>query len=212
MDVHDALRSRRMVRSFDASPLEPEEVVELFEASLWAPTAGNARGVSWVVLVGPDEVARYFDAATDADWRRRSARASGLGRASAIGVCIADPVAYIARYAKPDKVTSGLGESATAWPVPYWIGDAGAATMAALLLAQERGIAAAFLGAFRNDEALKLALAIPTDHLIYGAVLLGRPDNADHRSASLGLDGISRSDRIHRGSLSGSSVNRGPGL
>jgi len=204
VDVHDALHSRRMVRSFDASPLEPEEVIGLFETSLWAPTAGNARGVSWIVLVGSGEVTRYFDAATDADWRRRSARAAGLMRASAIGVCVTDPASYVARYAQPDKEASGLGEGPEAWPIPYWIGDAGAATMAALLLAEERGLAAGFLGAFRNDEALKGALGIPMGHLLYGAVLLGRPDGADHRSASLGLDGATRTERVHRGSLSGS--------
>jgi nitroreductase len=191
-----------MVRSFDASPLDEVAVEALFEASLRAPTAGNTRGVGWVVLIGADEVARYFQAATDEAWRASAERAGGLERASAVGICLADPSAYVSRYAEDDKAASGLGIAPGSWPVPYWIGDAGAAVMAALLLAEESGLAAGFLGAFRRDAEVRAGFSVPPDVVIYGAVLLGRPDGADRRSRSLERSAPSRRALVRRGSWS----------
>jgi nitroreductase len=188
-----------MTRSFAAEALDEDEVTTLFEMALRAPTAGNCRGIGIVLLVGPDAVAHYFDAATDASWRSTSRRSEGLSRAAAVGVVVADPGAYVARYAEDDKVSSGLGDSRDAWPVPYWFGDAGAVALAALLLAEERGWAGCFLGAFRHQEELRVALSIPEEHMIYGAVLLGRPDGADHRSASLERPVPTRRSLVRRG-------------
>jgi nitroreductase len=201
MDVHRAISQRRMVRSFDGSALEPEEVLTIFDDALRAPTAGNARGISWLVLVGALEVSRYFEAATDPAWRAGSARYEGLKGASAIGLCIVDVAAYVARYGEQDKVSSGLGQGPDAWPVPYWFGDAGASCMAALLRIEEEGLNACFLGAFRGAEALHQAFSIPSEEVIYGAILLGRGDGGDHRAASLDRAGPSRAARLHRGSF-----------
>jgi len=203
MDVIDALRTRRMVRSFADTPIDAAAAEQLFAEALRAPTAGNARGIAWVVLVGPAETNRYFDATQDAAWRARSPRAAGLQRAPAVGVCVADPAAYISRYAIEDKASSGLGAGPDAWPIPYWIGDAAFSTMAALLLAEEAGLAGSFLGAFRGDVALRAALEIPAGRVIFGAVLLGHADGKDHRSASLDRPGPSRAERLHRGRFGG---------
>jgi nitroreductase len=187
-----------MLRSFDGTPLDGVEVETLFCDALQVPSAGNSRGVGWIALVGPGEVATYFEAATDEAWRSSSTRAEGLGRASAIGICLADPQAYVDRYAAPDKQGAGLGTGTEAWPVPYWIGDAGASVLAALLLAEARGLGAAFLGAFRNDGAVRAAFAIPLRCVIYGAVLLGRPDGNDHRSPSLDRPAPSHRSQVRR--------------
>ena len=198
MDVARAIRTRRMVRSFDGSDLDEGVVRSLFDDGLRAPTAGNARGVHFVILMGTNETSRYFDSATDETWRATARRAPGLQRASAVGVCVVDPSRYVGRYGEADKAPSGLGGGEDRWPVPYWFGDAGAATMAVLLRAEEEGLAASFLGAFRNEAAIKRALMVPGPFRIYGAILLGRPDGNDVRSPSLDLDGPSRADRLHR--------------
>lgn len=198
MDVTQALVSRRMVRSFDGSLLSDELVASVFDHALRVPTAGNAQGISWITLLGHEETALYFDAATDPDWRSTSARYLGLSRASAIGICLYNPDHYVARYAEADKVSSGLGENAESWPVPYWIGDAGASCLAALLVAESLGLQGCFLGAFRNTDTIHKTFAIPKAFGIYGAVLLGRSDGNDHRSPSLDRNGVSRSSRIHR--------------
>jgi nitroreductase len=198
MDVARALEQRRMQRSFDGSPVDEQLVESLLVTSLRSPTAGHARGVAWRFGIGPDEVGAWFDVATDEPWRTTAARAGGLARASAVCVATCDPAAYVARYAEADKAGSGLGTGPEAWPVPYWIGDAGAACLALLLLAEERGLAACFLGAFRRDEHVRALLGLSDSELIYGTVLLGRADGRDHRSASLDRPGPTRAERVRR--------------
>jgi nitroreductase len=196
VDVARALEQRRMVRSFDGSDLDPALVASIFETSLWSPTAGNARGISWITLVGPKSVARYFDAATDASWRASSPRYEGLSNASAIGICLMDPSGYVERYGADDKAASGLGGGSDAWPVPYWVGDAGAASLAALLLIEEQGLAGCFLGAFRRIEELRAEFGVPEHLEFYGAVLIGRANHDDHRSTSLDRPGPRRHERV----------------
>ena len=191
-----------MVRSFNGAAVDEELLGRLAEMALRAPTAGNARGIELLLLVGADEVATYFTATTDEGWRARSARFAGLSRASAVVLVVADPSAYVKRYAAEDKRSSGLGDSAEAWPVPYWIGDAGAATMALLLLCEEAGLSCCFLGAFRGTAALIDELGAPPGVVIYGAVLVGHPDGNDHRSGSLDRPGKRRSQRVHLGRFS----------
>jgi nitroreductase len=198
MDVHDALRRRRMTRAFDGSELGEERIAELCGDALRAPTAGHARGVEMVVLAGAEGVDRYLHAATDEDWRAGSARVEGLARAGGAVVVVCDPGAYALRYAAPDKAGSGL-EDTTAWPVPYWYGDAAFATMALLLLAEEDGLAACFLGAFRHEAAVLATLGAPSGRRLFGAVLLGHAASAQSRSGSLDRDGPSRAARVVRG-------------
>jgi nitroreductase len=198
MDVRDALRRRRMIRAFDGSELGEERIADLCDDALRAPTAGYARGVEAVVLAGAEGVQRYLRAATDEDWRADSARADGLARAGGAVVVVCDPGAYTERYGEPDKASSRL-EELTAWPVPYWYGDAAFATMALLLLAEEDGLAACFLGAFRHESEVLSALGAPRGRRLFGAVLLGHAASTQPRSRSLDRDGPTRGARVVRG-------------
>jgi nitroreductase len=198
MDVIRALEQRRMQRSFDGSPLEEEQIRALLEASLRSPTAGNARGIRWVLALGPEQVAQWFAAATDEAWRAKSARAEGFSRASAACVLICDPGVYLDRYSESDKANAGLGEAESAWAVPYWFGDAGAAALALLLLVEESGLAGCFLGAFRHEDHLRRLLGLSDTERIYGTVLLGRSDGENRRSASLDRPGPTRAERVTR--------------
>jgi nitroreductase len=198
MELSDVLARRAMMRSFSAEPLPAESVDAVVAAALRAPSAGNTRGVSWVVLEGA-ETSRYWDAVTTALWRERSARWPGLSRAPVILVALASPDAYLARYGETDKETSGLGAGTDAWPVPYWFADAAFAVMAALLAAVDGGLGAAFLGNFRGEEELLAALCVPEGWRWFGAVLLGHPDGKDNRSASLRRAAPTGAERVHRG-------------
>ncbi len=185
MEVPDALRTRRMVRSFAATPLDRSLTVMLATNALRAPTAGNARGVSLVVLDDPALVETYWELATDADWRATSSRFPGLSRAPVAVLIFSHQADYLERYRAQDKATSGLGQGADAWPVPYWHGDAGAATFALLLGATSAEIGACFLGAFRGRDDVTARFGGETTASWFGTVLLGHPDGMDHRSRSL---------------------------
>jgi len=187
MELTEAIRSRRMVRSFAADPIDSEAVDGILQAALRAPSAGNTRGVAWLILEGP-ETASYWEHATDDAWRAAYERYPGMSRAPVIALSLCSPTAYVERYGEPDKVTSGLGPDRggeAAWPVPYWWGDAAFSTMLVLLGATAAGLGAAFLGVFRGEAALLEALGVPGGWRLFGAVLLGRPDGGAgvvHRS------------------------------
>ena len=200
MELHEAIRRRAMVRSFSAEPLGRDEVDLILGAALRSPTAGNTRGTAWVVLEGPDQTALYFDATTDAAWRARHEQWSeGLARAPVVLLAYSSPDAYVDRYAEDDKAAAGLGASASAWPVPYWIGDAAFGVMTVLLAAVDAGLGACVLGAFRGEAELAARLDVPAGWQLFCAVLLGHPDGGAHRSSSLDRDNPNTSGRIHRG-------------
>lgn len=180
-----------MVRSFSDRPLDPALVERLLDDSLRAPSAGNTRGTSWVLLTGRDETWRYWEPATTGDWRARSSRWPGLARAPVVAVSVASAPAYLDRYAETDKASSGLGApergggGEPAWPVPYWLTDAAFSTILLLLGAVDAGIGACFLGNFRAEVEILESLGVPAGRRLFGAVALGHPDDRDHPSPSL---------------------------
>jgi nitroreductase len=199
VEFEEVIRRRAMVRSFAAEPVSPAAVDALVQAALRAPTAGNTGGTQWVVLTGGDETARYWDATTDAAWRASSPRWEGLRRAPVILLAYASAETYVARYAEEDKADSLLGSSETAWPVPYWIGDAAFGAMSALLAAVDAGLGTCVLGNFRGEAVLGSALGVPEGWRLFCAVAVGHPDGKDHRSPSLDRPRPAADERIHHG-------------
>ncbi|HEY6474895.1 MAG TPA: nitroreductase family protein [Acidimicrobiales bacterium] len=200
MELLEAVRRRAMVRSFLSQPVDAAQLDRLLLGALRAPTAGNTRGTAWVVLEGT-QTATYWETTTDEAWRARNAEwASGLARAPVVLLAYASPAAYVARYAERDKADSGLGEGPDRWPVPYWFGDAAFGVMSVLLGAADAGLGACFLGVFRGERALAESLGVPAEWRLFGAVVLGHPDGASHRSSSFDRNGTAPADRIHRGS------------
>jgi nitroreductase len=200
MELHEAIRRRAIVRSFSADPVEPAVLDRILRSALRSPTAGNTRGTAWVVLEGPEQTAVYFDTTTDEEWRDHYKDWSdGLARAPVVLLAYTSPDAYVARYAEADKASAGLGAGEDAWPVPYWIGDAAFGVMAVLLGAVDAGLGGCILGTFRGEAELAGRLGVPAGWRLFCAVLLGRPDGRDHRSASLDRTGATVAERIHRG-------------
>jgi len=185
-----------MVRSFDGRAIDPDALMTLCAESLRAPTAGNAAGVTMLV-VGPERVADFFETATDEQWRRDAERAPGLLRAGAAVIVASEPSAYVERYRELDKLNAGLDDEA-AWPVPYWHTDAAMATMALLLLIEETGWQATIWGAFRREAEILTFADAPRGSRMFASVLVGHGDGKDRRSSSLERRTPGRRDRVRR--------------
>jgi nitroreductase len=200
MELHEAIRRRRMVRSFAATRVDPAVVDRIVLGALRSPTAGNTGGTAWVVLEGPDQTSLYFDATTDESWRSDHPEwYAGLSRAPVVLLSYAAAELYVDRYSEPDKAGAGLGQGQDHWPVPYWTGDAAFGVMAVLLGAVDAGLGACILGAFRGEAALARVLGVPEGWRLFCAVVLGHPDQDDRRSHSLDRPLPPRSARLHRG-------------
>jgi nitroreductase len=169
----EVVRSRRMTRAFSDRPIDAAVLDELVDLASRAPSAGKTQGWHLVVLEGA-ETETFWDATLPAV-RRDSFRWQGLLSAPVIALPLADAKAYVDRYAEPDKAQTGLGSSASAWPVPYWTIDASMAVMTLLLAAEDAGLGALFFGVFRGERDLRQRLGIPAGLELLGAIALGYP-------------------------------------
>jgi nitroreductase len=198
VELSEAVRRRRMVRSFAPRPVDPEVVDRIVRAALSAPSAGNTRATSFVVLEGSD-TARLWDVTLPAE-RRTAFRWPGLLEAPVVVVALVEPGAYPRRYAEDDKAATGLGAGLDAWPVPYWWVDGGMAIQTLLLGATDAGLGALFYGLFEHEEAALAALGVPEGRRALGAVALGHPaEDPGLPGRSAGRPGPPPATRIHRG-------------
>jgi nitroreductase len=167
-----------MTRDFDPERSVPAELLDdLVDLASRAPSAGKAQGWHLVVLEG-GATSRFWDV-TLPPARRAGFAWPGLLSAPVIALALADPGAYVARYAEPDKATSGLGRSVLAWPAPYWLVDTSFAVMTLLLAAEASGLGALFFGVFQGERDLRAALGVPVELQLIGAIALGWPPAAD---------------------------------
>ena len=171
------LRKRRMVRSFEARPLDPEVVEGILHAGLRGPTAGHSQAVDLLVLAGPAQTARYWDAALPAGPLRAGFPWPGLLAAPLLVVVVSSEAAYRRRYAEPDKAAGSL-------EVPWWHVDAAFAALLLQLAAIDAGLGALFFAAHRVP-ALRAAFAIPDQWAPVGTVAIGHPAPADRPSSSV---------------------------
>jgi len=188
-----------MTRSFRTDPLPAGLLQDLVDLAGRAPSAGKSQGWHLVALEGVD-TASFWDATLPPE-RRATFRWPRLLAAPVILLPLAEPQAYVDRYAEPDKVRSGLGESPAAWPAPYWTIDASMAVMTLLLAAEDAGLGALFFGVFRGEAELRTELGIPDDLELLGAIALGFPaDDPDAAGTgrSAGRPRRPADDIIHR--------------
>jgi nitroreductase len=198
MELTDAIRRRRMIRTYDPDrPIAREAVDEMLGLAVRAPSAGYSQG--WRFLVLDDITSRdsFWAATTDdgpADrWLER------LRTAQVLIVCFSDKHAYLDRYAEPDKGWTDRDEGR--WAVPYWHIDTGMAALLILLAAEDRGLGACFFGipGERWDD-LRAAFAVPAELVPVGVVSLGYPA-PDVRSPSLKRGRRSHADVVAYGSF-----------
>ncbi len=203
MELVAAIRSRRMVRRFAPEPAVPLTVVEdLVALAIRAPSAGFSQGWDFVALLTPAQRDRFWKAATACSdspdpWL------AGVRAAPAVLLCLANPTAYLDRYAEPDKGWSD--RSLEHWPIPYWDTDTAMAAMLILLGAQDLGLGALFFGVpAACHDSVRSALAIPTDSRIVGVIALGHEERRV-RSPSLRRGRRGVGEVLHVGSFGASA-------
>jgi nitroreductase len=191
------VRGRRMVRAFEAAPLDPAVVDGLVDLARRAPSAGHTQGLAYLVLEGPDRTGRYWEITLPPE-RRASFRWQGLLDAPVLVLVLVRPGTWVERYREPDKERTGLGAGEEAWPVPYWWVDAGMATEHLLLGAVDAGLGACFFGMFGHERAVLDAFGVPDTWRGVGTVALGRPA-PDEPGRSADRQRLPLTEVLHRG-------------
>ena len=202
MELTDAIRGRRMIRSYDADrPVARELLDDLLDLAVRAPSAGYSQGWQFLVL---DDITstRAFWTATAED-REPNRWLDRLQTAPVLIVCFSDKDAYLDRYAEPDKGWTDRDEAR--WPVPYWDIDTGMAALLMLLGATDAGLGACFFGVPPEKWGpMRAAFGVPERFRPVGVVSLGYPA-PDVRSPSLARGRRAHSDVVSYGSFTSPS-------
>ena len=183
MELQDAIRTRRMVRTFDANRPVPQEALDrILRNGTRAPSAGFSQGQAWLVLRG-SELEKFWQFGLDAV-------SDTVRTAPLVIVPFSCKRVYLDRYAQPDKGWTDRDESR--WPVPFWHIDTGMATMLQLLTAVDEGLGALYFGIIPAQvQPFKDAFGVPDDYEPIGAVAIGydaETEKRDLRSRRRSID------------------------
>ena len=173
MELQDAIRKRRMVRTFDPGRPVPEEALErILHNGTRAPSAGFSQGQAWLVLRDAD-LEKFWQFGTDAV-------SDSVRTAPLVIIPFSCKRAYLDRYALPDKGWTDRDESR--WPVPFWHIDTGMAAMLQLLTAVDEGLGALYFGIVPDQvQPFKDAFGVPDDYEPIGALAIGYDAEAEKR-------------------------------
>ena len=196
MKFTDLVRTRRMTRAFLPDPIGDEVLHSLIDLALRAPSAGKTQGTHFVVLAGHD-VAEFWNDTLPVS-KREIFRWKQLLDAPVIILPFVDPLAYVERYAEPDKVATGLGEGIHAWPTPYWTVDGSFAVMTLLLAAHDVGLGALFFAVFNGEQQLRNRLGVPEHMQLLGAVAIGNAVRSSEKGRSAARPRVPIETALHQ--------------
>ena len=196
MKFTDLVRTRRMTRAFLPEPIGDETLHALIDLALRAPSAGKTQGTHFVVLAGND-VADFWNDTLPSE-KRANFRWKQLLDAPVIILPFVDPLAYVARYAEPDKQATGLGEGMHAWPTPYWTVDGSFAVMSLLLAAHDAGLGALFFAVFNGEQQLRNRLGVPDHMQLLGAIACGNAVRSSEKGRSAARPRMPIDEAIHQ--------------
>jgi nitroreductase len=148
MDVSEAIRTRRSIRSYLKKPVEKKKLLKVLEAARLSPSAVNFQPWTFIVVTKP-KIKQELGASYQSEW------------------FISAPVIIVA-CAHLDKAWKRFdGEE-------YWKVDISIAMQNLVLAAWEQGLGTCWIGAFNEDEAKK-ALGIPSNIRVVAMTPLGYP-------------------------------------
>lgn len=139
MDVLEAIKTRRSIRSFTDKPVPEDLITIILDSARYAPSAGNIQ--PWELIIVKKQETK--------DLLSRAALGQGF---------IADAPVVIVVCADQRRSTMGYGDRGANL---YCIQDTAACIQNMLLTAHSLGLGACWVGAF-NEEAVRSILSIPS--------------------------------------------------
>lgn len=171
--LEQSLKMRRSIREFKAAPVPREVLAHVIDTARWAPSAGNRQPVRWLVVEKPEDVRRL--AGLVADILRPSPVSYLKGVVDAwdqgLDLILRDAPHVIVAHAPIENPWSRV--------------DCAIALTYLELAAQAGGLGTCWAGFFVNaagsDRRIPDYLGLPSDHEIFGAVMIGYPRFRYHR-------------------------------
>ncbi len=164
MEVFEAVKTRRSIRSFEARPVEEHKLRKVLEAARLAPSAGNRQ--PWRFIVVTDQKvkeelakikAKYVPPPSPAQSRPPPPKGGGP--------ILSAPVVVV-----------GCAVPRESFPeTEFWKIDVAIALQNLVLTALEEGLGSCWIGVFREEEEVKKALSVPEEVRVVAMVALGYP-------------------------------------
>ena len=173
MDVYEAIKGRRSVRTFKSDDVSPEIVEKLIDAARRAPSAGNIQPWEFIIV------------------RESGIKRSLVDAASGQSFIEEAPVVIVV-CANENRSSQGYGARGKTL---YCLQDTAAATQNILLFAYSIGLGTCWVGAFREEEAKK-ALKIPSGIRPVAIIPVGYPAKAPQPRSRREIDLI-----VHHGTF-----------
>jgi len=139
MEVSQAIRNRRSIRSYNAKPVEDEKIERMLEAGRWAPSAGNQQSIEYVVVKDPKT--------------RKQLSGAALGQEQLLEA----PVSIVV-CCNPSKI-SHYGQRGREL---YSLQESGACVQNMMLEAHALGLGTCWIGAF-NEAEVRRVIGAPQD-------------------------------------------------
>jgi nitroreductase len=155
VDVYEAVKARRSVRSYKPDPVPEEVLRRVLEAARLAPSARNRQAWRFIAVTDPGKIEKLAEAANGQSF-------------------VAEAPVYLAFCATRMHVMScGVEAGIVDTSIPFAY-----VTLAAVA----EGLATCWLGAFDQDATRKI-LGVPAEVLVVGVTPLGYPaENPPARS------------------------------
>lgn len=150
MEVFEAIKGRRSIRTYKKDPVPEDLIVKILDAGRWAPSAGNRQPWSFIVL-------------KDEEVKRR------VAEVTTYGIFLADaPLGIVVVIDSQASPRSGGVE------------DGAIATQNMLLAAHALGLGACWIGSYNStyEERVKEILEIPKNRRVLSMISIGYPDES----------------------------------
>lgn len=154
MELEEAIRKRRSVRSYQNRPVEEEKIERIMDSAHWAPSAGNLQSVEYIIV-------------KDRETKERLAGAAfGQGHVSEapVNIVVCCNFSKISHYGGRGKDLYSLQES-------------GACIQNLMLTARSLGLGTCWVGAFSEEKAREV-LGVPENVRPVGIITLGYPNES----------------------------------
>lgn len=149
MDIFEALHGRRSIRKFEDTPVSDEDLKAVMEATMMAPSAGNAQPWQFVIITDQDKLQAV----------------PGI-----------NPYAQMAPKAPVSILVCG-DLSLEKFP-GYWVQDCSAAIQNMLLAAYGKGLGTVWTGIYPMEDRVdgfRKLFDLPENVIPLGLIVMGHP-------------------------------------
>jgi nitroreductase len=143
MELFEAIRSRRSIRSYTEKKVTDEELKRILEAATWAPSACNKQSWRFVIVRKPENIEKLYKAAS------YSTQDQTFVKKAKVVIVVCSDLNIYKTFPHKERALSLFSIQETA-----------AATQNLLLAAHGLGLGACWVSLF-SDEQVKKALSLP---------------------------------------------------